>query len=601
MPHWTTNLRWLIAAGALTLLTACGGGGGGGVANNPAADFGDVVVGVTDAEGDFVTYRVDVRSIRMEKANGDSVETMPLSTSIDFTELTELTELVTIATIPAGIYTHIGMTLDYTQAEITAQDANGNEVPVVPVDSAGVRLVEFDVRIKLADNDAVRIAPGVPAHVTLDFDLDASNTIDLDLARVTVEPFLLVVPEFDKDREHRVRGVLADVDAGASAIILKVRPFRHRSGNFGRFRFLVDAETWYEIDGVSYTGEDGLRAMAVLDENTPVVALGAHDRRFTATAVVAGSSVPWSDADVVRGVVTARVEDVLTVKNARVHIAGRGFGYRESITVQLDAETTVTALNVDGDLGKDAISVGQRIVALGDFSDDETLAADRVRMMMNQLTADVLAADPLVVDLYYLNGRRPDTFDFSGTGGIPEDDADPNRYEINTGTLALHTIQAGHLVRVRGLVNDFGAAPPDFNAQTVIDVDVDLAAAVLGVSWAHQGGTATPFTQVAADRVDVDLSEARHVLKLLGVPHDHVDTLDTIGLIAPGDGRGLYAVAVRGTGEVHLYRDFARLSAELINQLDAGNLMTRIAAHGRYNGGNQELTTPRASFEFKTP
>jgi hypothetical protein len=63
----------------------------------------------------------------------------------------------------------------------------------------------------------------------------------------------------------------------------------------------------------------------------------------------------------------------------------------------------------------------------------------------------------------------------------------------------------------------------------------------------------------------------------------------------------LYAVAVRGAGEVHLYRDFARLTEELVKQLDAGNLMTRLNAHGRYNSADNELTTPRASFEFKTP
>jgi len=46
---------------------------------------------------------------------------------------------------------------------------------------------------------------------------------------------------------------------------------------------------------------------------------------------------------------------------------------------------------------------------------------------------------------------------------------------------------------------------------------------------------------------------------------------------------------------------FARLTEELVKQLDAGNLMPRLNAHGRYNSADNELTTPRASFEFKTP
>ena len=601
--NWTTYLSWLLLAGVIGFTTACGGGGGGGGgANNPAADVGDVVLGITDAEGDFLTYRVDVRSIRMEKANGDVVETMPLSTSIDFAELTELTELVTIATIPAGLYSHIVMTLDYADAEIKVQDAGGNEVDVDAVDAAGDSLGVFDVRIQLPDDHPVRIAPGVPAHVTLDFDLDASNTIDLALATVTVEPFLLVTPEFDRDREHRVRGVLADVDQAAAAITLKVRPFRHRTGDFGRFRFLVDADTWYEIDGVSFSGEEGLRAMATLEENTPVVTLGgAENRRFTATAVVAGSSVPWSGLDVVRGIVTAREGDTLTVNGARLHFADGRHDYRRAFTVVLDDDTTVTAVSVDRQLGKDAVSVGQRIVALGEYADDRTLVARKVRMLMNQLTADVLTAAPLVVDVHRFNGRRPEAFDFSGTGVTPEDDADPSRYEVASGTLSLDALELGDLVRIRGLVNDFGQAPPDFNARTVIDVDTDAVGAVLAVSWVHLGGTEMPFNQVSADRLDVDLSNARYLLEVLGVPRDHLGDLDTISLVPRDDGKGLYAVAVRGAGEVHLYRDFARLTDALVKHLDAGHLMTRIAAHGRYNDADDELTTPRASFEFRTP
>ena len=59
-------------------------------------------------------------------------------------------------------------------------------------------------------------------------------------------------------------------------------------------------------------------------------------------------------------------------------------------------------------------------------------------------------------------------------------------------------------------------------------------------------------------------------------------------------------VRLRG-GEFHAYRDFASLTEELERQLAAGNLLRRIAAHGRYNAGTQELTAPRAGFEFIAP
>ena len=66
-------------------------------------------------------------------------------------------------------------------------------------------------------------------------------------------------------------------------------------------------------------------------------------------------------------------------------------------------------------------------------------------------------------------------------------------------------------------------------------------------------------------------------------------------------GRGAYAVVVRGVGEVHGYRQFSGLVAELERQLAAGNRLHRIAAHGRYNAGTVELTAPRAGFEFIAP
>jgi hypothetical protein len=74
-------------AACLLALSACGDGGGailtpGGGGNNPppdcdAATCGEVVIGLTDAEGDFLSYAVDVVSIKLEKANGDTVQALP--------------------------------------------------------------------------------------------------------------------------------------------------------------------------------------------------------------------------------------------------------------------------------------------------------------------------------------------------------------------------------------------------------------------------------------------------------------------------------------------------------------------------------------------
>ncbi len=208
----------LSVALGIAALHGCGGGAGGSMATPAAAaTMGQLTIGVRDAAGDFLTYAVDVSSLRFERANGDVVETVPLTTRIDFAQLVDLTEFLTIATVPAGAYSRVDVGLDFTNAQIVVQDANGAAVPVVAIGADGKPLTTLSVAIQLPDAGAVHIAAGVPASVTLDFDLAASNAVDLAAipAHVTVQPFLAVVPELDVDRDHRARGVLASVDKTA--------------------------------------------------------------------------------------------------------------------------------------------------------------------------------------------------------------------------------------------------------------------------------------------------------------------------------------------------------------------------------------------------
>ncbi|MCZ6711925.1 MAG: hypothetical protein O7B25_16285, partial [Gammaproteobacteria bacterium] len=251
-----------------------------------------------------------------------------------------------------------------------------------------------------------------------------------------------------------------------------------------------------------------------------------------------------------------------------------------------------------------SISVGQRVVAFGEFVPDASASTfdareGRVRMVINQLTAQVVVREPLAVDLYFLNGHHPAAFDFHGTGFTPAEDSDPDFYEIATGALSLSAISDGDLIRVRGFVNEYGTAPPDYLAHTVIDVRTDLLSASLKVGW--EAGTQMPFEAISSERVDLNLHAARAAIQIIGVPVALSNPLDHLALIAPASGAGAYAVGVRGSDEIQLYRTFADLVDELTAQLDAGNLLHRISAHGSYNDATEELTSGRASFVFGSP
>lgn len=606
-------LKFGFWAALIGLLVACSGGSGGQdplpvTADDTVSDVGQLVVALTDAEGDFASYTVTVTSILLERADGTVVETLPMSTEVDFAELTEVTELLTVATVPAGRYRQATLRLDYTAATIIVQDESGQLHDALAQDEAGNPLAAVDVMLELREQDAIVIRPGVPAAFSVDFDLDASNEIDFSAAppTVTVQPFLLATAELESDRSHRLRGLLAGVDEAAATVTLDVRPFRQRRGQFGSASFGVSDATLYEVDGTSFEGAAGLAALASLvsEREVPVVAGGPIAAgSLTAETVLAGSSVPWTDRDVARGAVIARSGDALTLSGVVVEHADGLVVRREQITVLLGEDTVVTALGLANDtLSKDSISVGQRVTAFGELADDVTLdvTGGNVRMNVSQLTADVVTTDALVLDLHFLNARRPAAFDFSGTGIDAGNDADPHAYEVDTATLSLASLNEGDLVRVRGHVNAFGAAPADFLALSVFDLATDHRGAALAAAWESP---VDPTTGISSGRIGLDLALARAVLKVRGVPLDATNPLEAVTLVAPESGRGVYAVAVRGGDgsgrrELHLYRSFADLADEVLLQLQAGNGLRRVSVHGSYQRDADELTAARASFEF---
>jgi len=585
-------------------LGACGGGGGGSATTTPATSTdqsGELIIGITDAPGDFVSYQVDVTAITLRRRDGTVVETLPLATRIDFAELTEVTELITVATVPAGVYESATLTLDFTDAAILVQDDVGNAVPAAAVDAAGNPLGELDVRLRLTGGAEIRVQPGVPAAFSLDFDLDASNDIDLAGPTVTVSPFLLATPELEADREHRLRGVLANADPDLATITVKVRPFRHRLGSFGELTVAVSDEAAFEVDGETLDARAGLDAVAAKPENTPLVMQGTViGGAFVAETVLAGTSVPWTHTDVVRGVVTARSGDLLTVRGAVIEYADGLHVTRDDLQVVLGADTHVTALGyAPGSLGPQSVSVGQRIVAFGtvDASGEVPVldaSSGHLRMVLSLVAGRVVSGDPLVVDVDLLNGRRPAIYDFSGTGVTADDDADPGAYEVQTAGLGLTTLTPDDPVRVVGLVSEFGAAPPDFLARTVIDTTEGFRSASFAAFWPEP---AAPFLELSPQRLTLDLGAARSLLKVRGLPLLLTNPNDTIDLVAPPSDRGVYALRVRGDDEIRLFLSFSAFSAALLEESQLGNGLGVAIAHGRYNGA-LGLTTGRAAFGF---
>ena len=600
---------FIILAALAAGITGCSSGGSASL--NPVEE-GDIVVSLTDAEGDFVSYTVDVLSLNLKKANGALVQALPVSTRVDFARYTEMTEFLTAATVPAGTYVEASLRLDFRNADIRVEDSNGDTVKAAGiVDGEGAPVSELEVSVKLENANSLTIVRGIPAHLMLDFDLQASNRVDFenpDGPVVIVEPYLVAeVNRADPHKIHRIRGLLEGVDLGESSFSVILRPFycalsdNHRL--FGIRSVMTDSDTIFHIDGEAYTGSEGLEVLAGLNPLSPVAALGSlkfHPLRFEAWEVYAGTSVPGGGLDVVSGWVTRRDGDTLTVKGASLIRNNSSFVFNDEVTVQV-ADTTVVKRQVSSDLySKDDISIGQHIEAFGTLTsvDPENLEMDAttglVRMMMTTIRGIVLSAEAtdtqaqLILDLQSIGKFRVGTFDFSGTG------SDPDQYRVYTGDMDLSEVAAGAAVQLKGFVEPFGMAPPDFSAVAIVDVS-DLRA-VLHVNWVP--AAVAPFTEPSAEGITLDLEGTGqlHYLVRGNVVTDLFDLELPPVIIPKGGGSGLFALRYGSVTEIHTV--FATFVERAVELLGSNYKAREIKAIGFFDDATSTMTTDAVEIRF---
>ncbi len=603
-PFARTRIPTLLATLIATLtatLVGCGGAEDSSSAAPAAAD-GTVLIGLTDAEGDFLHYAVDVVSLTLEKANGSRVETLPATGRLDFAEYQDLTELFSAAQVPAGTYVAGSITLDYSSADLQVEVA-GAPVAAVAVDRDGNPLTRYTLRIELANDRPLVVLPGVPALLSIDFDLDASHDVDTtqNPALVTTAPFLVAEIEPVTDKQLRVRGPLRAVDISASSYTVRVRPWHIGPGTpFGIATVHTAALTEFEIDGSHYTGAAGLAALAALPAATATVAFGTltlGERRYDASIVLAGSSVPGQGLDAVLGNVVARSGDTLTVRGATVVRSSGVVIYRDTVLVSIGDNTSVRkrpGLVLD----KSAISVGQRVEILGTVTSATTDAATtldatagRVRLLVTHVAGLVASSNPGQVNLNLTSiDRRPvSIFDFDGTGLSSAVDADPSDYEVATGNLPLGDVAAGDAVWLFGFVQPFGAAPQDFNALTVVGLSTRSAQLALG--WRPEGTTA-PFSSLGPDGLVPDIANpdlgARHVILVGGVPIDLLSLPAAPTLSPPANGRTRYAIL--DGQRVLVFPDFASLVTGLGERLNGNTRAYGLWAEGAWDPGANTFT-----------
>lgn len=612
------------------LLTACGGGAST-TSDGPTASLGcdpdnvathdecgAVIVGLTDADGDFLNYSVNVLSIELETANGRIIETLPRATRINFTDYVDLTEIVSARMIPPATYVAGTIRLDYSDAEIYVE-ADGDSKETVVRDLDGNILGQTELRIQLSNRDQLRIVKGRAALLQLDFDLAASHTVDIvpSPAEAVTEQFILAEVSPVDEKDIRVRGPLADVNVDEMTYTIALRPFHDRDGDFGRMRVHVTNETEFEVNEEIFIGVDGLRALAAAGTGTPTVAAGTlsvSERRFTAAMVLAGSSVPGIGRDAVVGNVIKRDGNFLTVRGATIVPSDRRAHFHDDVVVEIGPDTKVFR---DGhrhrDLGTDAISIGQRVTIRGIQGGTPTTDAaapqilfdateGAVRMHVTRLAGIVNTVTPgqADIELYAIDRRRAGIFDFTGTGMSPEQDADPLNYEVATGNLSFAAFAEGKPIVAYGFPNAFGMAPPDFFGRTVVDY-TDVRAK-LGFAWGS-AGTTTPFTSIGPDGLLLDIDNEnigiRHHVKQGPILID-LTTLDAATTIIPR-AVGRTAFYIRTADSLRMYSNFDDFVNDLAMSLDGATAARSMHAVGQFDVATKVFTAARIGIYLLEP
>ena len=501
--------RWILSATCAVFMAALSACGGGSSMSNsmsspsaPAAPAapppsatasscststcGMAMMTLTDAAGDFLSYKVNLVSLQLKKSDGTLVETLPATTAVDFVQLIDLTEILSARQIPNGEYVAAQVTVDFTNATIMVDDGTGTGVAVMPVDSAGAALGQLQLAVQLDNKNDLKVSSATASRIAFDFNLLASNVVNLTAKTDTVSPTLVasVVPVDNK--LLRVRGGVSAVDAGNSDFTVNVDPFHDHDGDkLSPLVVHTTDTTTFEINGQPFAGAAGLAQLATLPGGTTAVALGslrASDQSFMASSVLAGSSAEGGGFDHIVGNVIARNGNALTIHGARMDSRGGDDDFiAGNSTINIAAATAVTAEAQSSTTPAHTIaeiSVGSLIDAFGNASKDSSgkvtldATSGRIRLDLTRVQGilDGSAGGNITLNLRSIDRQPVSLFNFAGTGSAGGADTNPTKYLVSTGALDLTQFSTGQALLGAGFVSPFGTAPPDFNAVTVASV-----------------------------------------------------------------------------------------------------------------------------------
>jgi hypothetical protein len=606
---------WTVCALGAVGLAACGGSDSDpgsttpstSMQQQPCSNCGTAMVSLTDQPGDFVSYIVNVDSLTLTRSDGTVVQTVPVTTQVDFAQLVNLSEIVSADQIPAGNYMSAALTLDFTNATIVVDTSSGDvTVPAADILSGttGQPLTgQLTLTLSLSSDQQLIITPGTVANLALDFNLLASNTVNLTANPLTVNPTLTASLTPDTTKQIHVRGPLVSVSTSANDYVINVRPFDDQSNTTGQVTIGTTDSTTYLINGTSYTGSAGLTQLATLAAGTLTSTYGSWDRTagtLTATQVLVGPSVEGSTTSSVAGTVLARSGDTVTVGNGLLfqpESAGPGLTFQRQVSVTVGSGTTVTEEGQSGPFTASNISVGQNVRISGTAG---TGSAGTPTLDATAGTAFLLptsglglltttATGSVTVGLQQLGNVDASDLNFAGTGATSQQDATASSYQVSVPSSVSTSASSGTAVEFTGFVTPFGSAPPDFAASTL--VVYGQTQTLFDARWASPGNTA-PFATLNASELllsqtTLQAAGAQNVLQVGWLSLS--DTSLTGGLQLVPDTTGTapqsFAIVHVQSHTIDSFSTFNDLATALATDLNGTVGVLQVMAEGSYSSG----------------
>ncbi len=598
-----------LAFGLAALLTSCGG--------NENIIYGTAVISVGGTNQGFSAYLISVDEITLTRNDGLIIEPLATPELFDFSKLQNSTEVLTGAAVPVGTYTSMSLVIDYTTPTIYV-DVNGVPTAAAPLDNTGVPMLSESLTVNFDPANPLVINNSVSTRLAILFDLAAFNTINTGTSplNITVQPYVVATPLPEDSTPLRVRGLLVTTQAASSNFIVDMRPFYDLVSELGAFTIATSPTTYFNINGVTYTGAAGLAAVGALQESTALAAYGTLGDlsgitpTLNATAVYGGTSLESPLADYFTGVVSARSDDTLTLLGASFNSRLGLLQYYPSMPITIGTGTIVSEDGAAvGGLNAQSVSVGQQITVSGQASVNTSngvassmdATQGQVRLAPTPVwgTLNSAAAGTLSMNVATLGGFESGAFHFAGTGATSADDASAASYSVRhrldqcerqPGRHAAPDERHREAVRFRA---------PGFRGERRDGGQRHPAAAGGGVGLGRLDGTVQALNSAG---IVVNLTsthiDAIHYIAT-GPQKLDLTTLPASPTIAFASGTPLI-LSVGNDTLISAFNSVSSFITAVNTQLNGTNAIYRLVCVGQYDSATNTFTASRVTWRWKS-